>query len=178
MSYREFTNSFLPYKPHDSAELKLRHYLKIDQDDVIWEKLLELDIFNAEKIVGLKDATPAQILQRILMDSWTLNEEDKDMIVMYHKFGFEINGVKKQIESNMVVVGEDQTYTAMAKTVGLPVAMATLDILNNRIKKPGVQLPISKEVYDPILKELEEYGVIFNEKEMPYLGYNPHNLGA
>ena len=91
---------------------------------------------------------------------------------------FSINGVKKQIESNMVVVGEDQTYTAMAKTVGLPVAMATLDILNNRIKKPGVQLPISKEVYDPILKELEEYGVIFNEKEMPYLGYNPHNLGA
>lgn len=178
MSYRDFTNSFLPYKPHDSVELKLRHYLKIDQDDVIWEKLLELDIFNASKIVGIKDATPAQILQRILMDSWTLSEHDKDMIVMYHKFGFELNGVKKQIESNMVVIGEDQTYTAMAKTVGLPVAMATLAILNGRIKSPGVQLPISKEVYDPILKELKNYGIIFNEKEVPYLGYNPHNLGA
>lgn len=178
LSYRDFTNSFLPYKPHDSVELKLRHYLKIDQDDVIWDKLLELDIFNGEKVVGLKNATPAQILQRILMDSWTLNKEDKDMIVMYHKFGYELNGVKKQIESNMVVVGEDQTYTAMAKTVGLPVAMATLDILNKRIRKPGVQLPISKEVYDPILKELEDYGIRFNEKEMAYLGYNPHNLGA
>lgn len=178
MSYRDFTNSFLPYKPHDSVELKLRHYLKIDQDDVIWEKLLELDIFNASKIVGIKDATPAQILQRILMDSWTLTENDKDMIVMYHKFGFELDGVKKQIESNMVVIGEDQTYTAMAKTVGLPVAMATLDILNGRIKSPGVQLPISKEVYDPILKELENYGIRFNEKEVSYLGYNPHNLGA
>jgi len=178
MSYREFTNSFLPYKPHDSVELKLRHYLKIDQDDVIWEKLLELDIFNGSKIVGIKDATPAQILQRILMDSWTLAEDDKDMIVMYHKFGFELNGVKKQIESNMVVIGEDQTYTAMAKTVGLPVAMATLDILNGKIKSPGVQLPITKEVYDPILEELENYGIEFNEKEVPYLGYNPHNLGA
>ena len=178
MSYRDFTNSFLPYKPHDSVELKLRHYLKIDQDDVIWEKLLELDIFNATKIVGIKDATPAQILQRILMDSWTLAQDDKDMIVMYHKFGFELNGAKKQIESNMVVVGEDQTYTAMAKTVGLPVAMATLDILNGKIKTPGVQLPISKEVYEPILKELEEYGIEFKEKEVVYLGYNPHNLGA
>ncbi len=178
MSYRDFTNSFLPYKPHDSVELKLRHYLKIDQDDVIWEKLLELDIFNASKIVGIKDATPAQILQRILMDSWKLSEHDKDMIVMYHKFGFELNGVKKQIESNMVVIGEDQTYTAMAKTVGLPVAMATLAILNGRIKSPGVQLPISKEVYDPILKELKNYGIIFNEKEVPYLGYNPYSLGA
>ena len=58
---------------------------------------------------------------------------------------------KRQIESNMVVLGEDQTYTAMAKTVGLPVAMATLDILNGKIKSPGVQLPITKEVYDPIL---------------------------
>ena len=178
MSYRDFTNSFLPYKPHDSVELKLRHYLKIDQDDVIWDKLLELDIFNGSNIVGLKDATPAQILQKILMDSWTLKEEDKDMIVMYHKFGFEMDGEKRQIESNMVVLGEDQTYTAMAKTVGLPVAMATLDILNGKIKSPGVQLPISKEVYDPILKELEEYGIQFNEKEVPYLGYNPHNLGA
>ncbi|MDN3642136.1 saccharopine dehydrogenase C-terminal domain-containing protein [Lutimonas halocynthiae] len=178
MSYREFTNSFLPYKPHDSAELKLRHYLKIDQDDVIWEKLLELDIFNADKIVGIKDATPAQILQKILMDSWTLQEEDKDMIVMYHKFGFEIDGEKRQIESNMVVLGEDQSYTAMAKTVGLPVAIATLSILNGQIKSPGVQLPISKEVYDPILKELENYELLFHEKEVPYLGYNPNNLGA
>ncbi len=178
MSYREFTNSFLPYKPHDSVELKLRHYLKIDQDDVIWEKLLEIDIFNANKIVGLKEATPAQILQKILMDSWTLQKEDKDMIVMYHKFGFEIDGEKKQLESNMVVLGEDQTYTAMAKTVGLPVAIATLNILNGLIKSPGVQLPISKEVYEPILKELENYNLRFIEKEVDYLGYNPHNLGT
>lgn len=178
MSYREFTNSFLPYKPHDSVELKLRHYLKIDQDDVIWEKLLEIGIFNPNKVVGIKEATPAQILQKILMDSWTLSDEDKDMIVMYHKFGFELNGVKRQIESNMVVIGDDQTYTAMAKTVGLPVAMATLDILNGKIVKPGVQIPISKEVYEPILTELEEYGIEFKEKEVDYLGYNPHNLGA
>ena len=78
----------------------------------------------------------------------------------------------------MVVLGEDQTYTAMAKTVGLPVAMATLDILNGKIKNPGVQLPILKEVYNPILEELKDYGIIFKEKEVEYLGYNPHNLGA
>jgi hypothetical protein len=49
---------------------------------------------------------------------WTLQPEDKDMIVMYHKFGYELDGVKKQIDSKMVCIGEDQTYTAMAKTVG------------------------------------------------------------
>ncbi len=178
MTYRDFTNSFLTYKPHDSVELKLRHYLKIDQDDVIWEKLLELDLFNDKKKVGIKDATPAQILQKILMDSWALKEDDKDMIVMYHKFGFEKEGKKRQIESSMVVVGEDQTYTAMAKTVGLPVAMACLQILNGHIHTPGVQLPLKKEMYQDVLTELEKHGIRFVEKEVEYLGYNPYNLGA
>lgn len=175
MSYRDFVNAFLTYSPSDSVELKLRHALKIDQDDIVWDKLVELDVFNANKKVELKKATPAQILQKILMDSWTLEEDDKDMIVMYHKFGYELNGKKHQIDANMVVVGEDQTYTAMAKTVGLPVAMATLAILNKKITTPGVQMPITKEVYKPILNELKDFGIQFNEKEVPYLGYNPLN---
>ncbi len=171
MNYREFVNLFLPYHPTDSVEIKLRHILKIDQDDVVWDKLLELDLFNANKIIGLKNATPAQILEKILTDSWTLEPDDKDMIVMYHKFGYEVNGEKKQIDATMVCIGDDQTYTSMAKTVGLPVAMATLQILNGNITTPGVQLPLNKEVYLPILKELEEYGVIFKEKDVPYKGY-------
>ena len=172
MSYRQFVNSFLPYHPTDSVEIKMRLILKIDQDDIMWDKLLELDLFNPNKKVGLKNATPAQILEKILKDSWTLEPNDKDMIVMYHKFGYELNGKKEQIDSKMVCMGEDQTYTAMAKTVGLPVAMATLLILNGKIKTPGVQLPIREEVYLPILKELEEYGVVFKEEAVPYFGYN------
>lgn len=176
MSYRDFTNCFLAYSPSDSVELKLRHYLKIDQDDIMWDKLLELDLFNPNKKVGIPNATPAQILQKILMDNWTLDEGDKDMIVMYHKFGYEIDGKHKQIDATMVSIGEDRTYTAMARTVGLPVAMATLRILNKQITTPGVQIPIQEEVYTPILKELEEYGIVFKERERDYLGYNPDGV--
>ncbi|PQJ77443.1 saccharopine dehydrogenase family protein [Polaribacter glomeratus] len=176
MSYRDFVNLFLAYSPSDSVELKLRSYLKIDQDDIMWEKLIELDIFNPKKKIGLVNATPARMLQKILEDSWTLQEDDKDMIVMQHLFGYEINGKKFQIESSLVVLGENQTYTAMAKTVGLPVGIAALKILKGEIKNPGVQLPISKEVYDPILKELENYGVQFTERDVTYLGYNPNNV--
>ena len=174
MSYRDFVNSFLPYSPTDSVELKMRHNLKIDQDDIMWEKLEELDLFNAEKKVGLENATPAEILQKILMDKWTLDPEDKDMIVMYHKFGYEINGEKKQIDATMVNIGDDQTHTAMARTVGLPVGIAAIKILNGEISTPGVQLPITKEVYGPILKELELFGIEFHEEEKEYLGYNPY----
>lgn len=178
MSYRSFLNLFLPYSPTDSVELKLRHYLKIDQDDLLWDKLVELDIFNAEKKLGLVDATPAKCLQRILEDKWTLEPNDKDMIVMYHKFGYELDGKLQQIDATMVNIGNNQIETAMARTVGLPVAMATLRILNGEITTPGVQLPIKKEVYTPILKELEEYGVTFKEYKVPYLGYNPNNVAG
>lgn len=178
MSYREFVNLFLPYSPTDSVELKLRHYLKIDQDDIMWEKLIELDLFSGSKTITLHNATPAQALQEILEESWTLGTQEKDMIVMYHKFGYELNGVKKQLDANMVVLGENRTHTAMAKTVGLPVAMATLNILNKKISTPGVQIPISKEVYEPILKELETYGITFNEFQVPYLGYNPDSVAS
>jgi saccharopine dehydrogenase-like NADP-dependent oxidoreductase len=176
MSYRDFVNAFLPYSPTDSVELKFRHALKIDQDDIVWDKLLELDLFSNKKMVELKKATPAQILQKILEDSWTLQDHEKDMIVMYHKFGYELDGKKHQIDATMVTLGEDKVYTAMSKTVGLPVAIAALAILNEKIVTPGVQIPITKEVYEPILKELEAYGITFNEIEVPYLGYNPLNL--
>jgi len=172
MTYREFVNSFLPYSPTDSVELKLRHNLKIDQDDIMWEKLLELDLFNNHKTIGIESATPAQALQKILEEKWLLSSEDKDMIVMYHKFGYQLNGEKKQIDSTMVCIGKDQTETAMAKTVGLPVGIAARKILKKEINTPGVHLPISKEVYQPILEELQENGIIFKEKQTNYLGYN------
>lgn len=176
LSYREYVNLFLPYSPTDSIELKLRHSLKIDQDDSIWKKLKEIDLFNGKKYLEIKNATPAQALQKILMEKWALAKEDKDMIVMYHKFGYELNGKNYQIDSSMVTIGEDQTYTAMSKTVGLPVAIAALQILNKKITTPGVLRPIDKEVYKPILEELETYGVQFNEEKKEYLGYNPDNL--
>jgi saccharopine dehydrogenase-like NADP-dependent oxidoreductase len=176
LSYREFTNLFLPYHPTDSVEIKMRLQLGIEQDDSMWDKLIELDLFNPTKKVGLKNATPAQILEKILSDQWALAPQDKDMIVMYHKFGFELNGIEQQIDAKMVCLGDDQTYTAMAKTVGLPVAMAALLILNGKITTPGVQLPIRKEVYEPILEELEQYGIHFVETVMPYVGYNPDKV--
>ncbi|WP_228853675.1 saccharopine dehydrogenase family protein [Aegicerativicinus sediminis] len=176
MTYREFVNTFLPYHPTDSVELKFRHALKIDQDDTVWEKFEELDLFSDKKKVGLSKATPAQILQKILEDSWTLKEKDRDMIVMYHKFGYELDGKMHQIDSTMVTLGEDSTYTAMAKTVGLPLGIATLLILNEKITTPGVLMPLAKEVYEPIMKELKEYDITFTEKKVPYLGYNPLNL--
>ncbi len=165
MTYRQFVNSFLSYNSHDSVELKFRYQLRIEQDDYIWEKLVWLGIFEDTKI-GIKDATPAQILQQILEDKWTLSPNDKDMIVMWHKLNYSLNGQDKEIRSHVTYIGKDQTFTAMSDTVGLPVAICAKMILNKSIKLKGVHLPIHKEIYLPVLKELETYGIVFKEKQV------------
>lgn len=164
MTHREFINLFLPYNPNDSVELKLRHYLNLAHDEIeLFEKLEWLDLFK-DIPVGLKNATPAQVLQKILERKWTLDPEDKDMIVMWHKFIYTLNGELVEKHASMVVKGDDQQHTAMAKTVGLPLGIATKMLLTGKIKEPGVHIPIKKSIYLPILKELEEYGINFHEK--------------
>ena len=170
MTNRDFINSFLAYNPHDSVELKLRHYLGIEQDDYILEKLVWLDLFEDKKI-GLKNATPAQILQKILQNKWSLREEDKDMIVMWHKFNFSQKGVDKEIRSHMVYIGKDTQFTAMSDTVGLPLGIAAKLLLSGKIKGRGVKLPIEREIYLPVLSELEQLGITFEEKEVPPVFY-------
>lgn len=170
MSYRQFTNLFLAYNPHDSVELKLMHYLNIPQDSELMEKLTWLGLFE-DRPIGLEKATPAQILQKLLEEKWALGEGEKDMIVMYHKLGYRLAGEEKMLESYMVTLGRNRQETAMARTVGLPVAIAVRNILAGNIHTPGVQIPISREIYQPMLQELAEYGIAFSEKEVPYRGY-------
>ena len=163
MTYRDFINSFLRYNTHDSVELKLRHYLRIEQDDYIWDKLLWLGIFENTKI-GIKNATPAQILQKILQGKWSLSDEDKDMIVMWHKINYTFENNQKELISHMEYIGKDSVLTAMSDTVGLPLGIAAKMILNDKIKMRGVILPTEKEIYSSVLPELESYGVKFKEK--------------
>lgn len=163
MTHRDFINSFLAYNPWDSVELKFRYYMKIDQDDNIWEKLEWLGLFERTPIGLKKDATPAQILQRIMEKKLNLLPEDKDMIVMYHKIGYSLDGENREVNSSLVVIGKDQTYTAMSDTVGLPLGIFLKHLLRGNIKSKGVSLPIKAEVYNPVLDELVKYGVEFKE---------------
>jgi saccharopine dehydrogenase-like NADP-dependent oxidoreductase len=166
MTHREFVNSFLAYNLNDSVELKVMHYLRISQDDDEYmERLQWLGLFTDE-LVGLEKGTPAQILQHILEKKWTLEPEDKDMIVMWHKFGYKQDGEAKEINASMVMIGKNQDETAMAMTVGLPLAIIAKHILKGNINRTGVELPIYKEVYEPVLAELETLGCHFHEEQV------------
>ncbi|MDA1121337.1 MAG: saccharopine dehydrogenase NADP-binding domain-containing protein [Bacteroidetes bacterium] len=166
MTHREFINSFLYYNPEDSVELKLAHYLNINLEAEVMFKLKWLGIFEHTPI-GLESGTPAQILEHILKKKWTLNANDKDMIVMWHKFDFiNTDGQKKQLQSHMVVEGNNERETAMSMTVGIPLGIAAKLILTGKIITSGVRIPNEKDLYEPILNELESYGIAFTENEV------------
>ncbi len=106
----------------------------------------------------------ALLLQNILEKKLAMQPQDKDMIVMLHEIEYETGDEKKQIRSCLIVKGDDQKHTAMAKTVGLPLGIAAKLILQNKIKLKGLHIPVAKEIYEPVLAELELSQIKFNEE--------------
>ena len=162
MNYSDFFNSFIDVRNRDIKSYLKSHFRV--SDDVI-SKVEWLGFFNQINL-GLEKGTPAQILEKILESKWLLKKDDKDMIVMQHQFIYDIDGEEHELHSSFVLLGEDQTYTGMSKTVGLPVGIATKLILNGVIKSTGVRVPVSKDIYKPVLEELEQYGIRFIEEEI------------
>lgn len=168
-SWADYTNSFLPSSTL-TVKNNLANYLQFT-NNVIADKLEWLGIFSDEKIFTVGElpvkTSPAQILQKLLEVKWRLNDNDKDICVMLHLLEYELGDKKYLIQSSMVTTGIDGIHTAMAKTVGLPAAIAAKMILNTDLTGSGVILPVTKNFYDPILKELEEeHHIIFHEVPM------------
>lgn len=156
-----------------------RSFLKqfISVDDAVLEKELlnrfenNKDVQTYFQALGLLDQTPiyagpgtaAHILQTIIEQKWKMQPEDKDRIVMIHRINYVLDGKQHSIQSSLLVDGEDAERTAMAKTVGLPLAIAINLFLQNSISQRGVIIPVTKELYAPILDKLATFGIVFNE---------------
>jgi saccharopine dehydrogenase (NADP+, L-glutamate forming) len=165
ITYRQFINLFLNYDEELSVEEKICAKFSINMESDIIFRLKWLGLFENIK-VAMKAATPAQILQKILVEKWVLDKDDKDLIVMQHQFEYEKLFKKYRITSSLVVIGIDTVHTAMAITVGTPLAIAAKLLLTGKLNVKGVHTPVKKELYEPILEELEAYGIKFTEEEI------------
>jgi saccharopine dehydrogenase-like NADP-dependent oxidoreductase len=163
MTYRDFTNSFLAYNIVDPVEQKLASYLNLDPDGEIMNKLEWLGLFE-QKNAAIQDQTPARVLQALLEEKLSLDPGDKDMIVMQHQVEYLLGEERQRKVSSMAIIGEDSVHTAMSKTVGLPVAIAAKLILQGKISLRGVHIPIHREIYEPVMKELDDFGIRFTEE--------------
>ncbi len=159
---RTFINSFLPYNDTLSVEEKWEKACKqfgvTDFDRYKW-----LGLFENDQALGIDNATPAQILEKILVSKWVMEPNDKDMLVMVHQFEYQLDGQNFFLESSMVNIGDDNVHTAMSKTVGYPLGICAKLVLLDQIKLRGVLLPTHAEIYLPVLEELKELGIRFTE---------------
>ncbi|HVS97050.1 MAG TPA: saccharopine dehydrogenase C-terminal domain-containing protein [Puia sp.] len=136
-----------------------------------------VDTENREQLefLGLFDRTPvpltartsADILQHVLETRLAMQPADRDMIVMIHEIAFEREGRNYQARSTLVVKGEDSLHTAMARTVGLPLGIAAVLVLDGRIPLTGLHIPILPEIYEPVLEALSRQDIRFDHTVHP-----------
>lgn len=123
----------------------------------------QLGIFENE-LLPAQANTSAKVLQMLLEKNWMMKDTDRDMILMLHEFKYDLNKQSHNLNSSLVVKGENSLRTAMAKTVGLPLGIAAKLILENKINLQGLHIPITPEIYEPVLKELSLHEIQFKEE--------------
>ncbi len=167
MRYRELVEAFVP-QGYGSLRDRVAKHLRIPSDSEVMDKIAWLGLLGGRKI-GLDQASPADILEHLLLEKWRLQPEDKDMVIMQHEYEYELDGQRRLLTSTLVQKGQDAAHTAMTRLVGLPLGICTKLILDGTIRTPGVRIPVSEEVYNPVLAELEKLGVYFveSEQELP-----------
>lgn len=162
MTYRDLLSSFLPGE--GKTEDRLMDFILSKNKKEIFEKIKWLGFFeNIPLPEGQR--SPAAFLQFLLENKWKLEPGDCDRIVMQHEFKYRVGKNNFIRYSSLITDGDDETNTAMAKTVGLPLAIACKLLFENKIKIRGVQMPVMKEIYEPVLAELKNLGIQFNEHE-------------
>lgn len=149
----------------DDVKNRAAAYLahKMHEANLTLKQLFFLGLDDQDTVVNKGFCSPADILQFAVERKLSLRPYDKDMIVMLHEFEYELNGKKEGVRSSLIVKGENNLRTAMAKTVGLPLGIAARLILNGKIKLNGLHIPTHKEIYEPVLNELERFEIKFSE---------------
>ncbi|PSR53352.1 saccharopine dehydrogenase [Adhaeribacter arboris] len=164
-TYAQWLESYLPASSENLPLLtRLANYLNLPENSAEMEALQFLGLLENE-LINLENVTPAQILEQRLIQKLPLQPTDKDLVVMQHEFKYKLGNENRRLKSALVVIGQNATYTAMAKTVGLPLGMAARFILQNKNFLTGVHIPTHPEIYEPILAELKKLGILFTEQE-------------
>ncbi len=139
--------------------------LKMHEANLSMKQLFFLGMDDETTVINKGLCSAADVLQFIFETKLALQPEDKDLVVMLHEIDYNLNGTEHSVKSSLVVTGEDALHTAMAKTVGLPLGIAAKLIVEDQLKLTGLHIPTSATIYEPVLKELEQHRIVFNEEE-------------
>lgn len=148
----------------EAMRMQVAQKLNVLPGGVTMKMLTWLGLFSNQPITN-RDQSSGEILLSILLDKWAMKPTDKDMVVMQHKVEYLFRKQPVNLTSTMVIKGEDREFSAMAKTVGLPMGILARMVMTKNMKLPtGVLIPNMPALYKPILKELEHHGITFREE--------------
>ncbi len=130
------------------------------------ERLSWLGLFEERKL-GVSQGAAIDVLATLMTERMSYRAGERDMIVLHHEFLAEYpGGQRRQIWSSLIDFGIPNGDTAMARTVSLPAAIATRLLLEGEIRISGVVIPLLPELYGPILRELEQLGIVCSERSL------------
>jgi len=165
LTYHDLMEAFLGISQHTgSVKDRISKMIETEPDSEIMQKLEWLGLFSKRRI-KVQNGTPALILENLLLEKWALQPDEKDMVIMQHVFEYEQQRKKRKLTSTLVMKGENGYETAMSRLVGLPLGIFVKLLMLDKISTTGVNIPTMPEVYEPVMKELEDYGVKFLEQE-------------
>lgn len=171
-TYAEWLSAYLPYRRDENIEVATATFIGTEVDSPIMDRLRYVGLFSTENI-PLSEASPAEILLDLLSKRWVFQPDDTDLLVMVHEFAYSLNGKSFLRKTGLAYEGMDHEHTAISQTVGFPAGIAIKLILEKVITTPGVHIPVGKEIYEPVMAELDELGIHFEEVEEEIEGYKP-----
>jgi saccharopine dehydrogenase-like NADP-dependent oxidoreductase len=161
LSYAQLTARLVGSEGHN-LRAALAAYLDLSLDSPVLDHLAWLGLLGSDPLPAGATA-PIDILTATMLEKMRYQPGERDMLILRHEFLAEYADRRERITSTMIDFGIPNGYTSMARTVGLPAAVAAAMILRGEISLVGVQIPVVPEIYEPVLAELEAQGIRFVE---------------
>ncbi len=165
LTYKDFLKKLMNSPAEEDIKKSLSAHLNIEENSDIIQRYEWLGLLSDEPLPLEKDS-PLNILGAKMLEKLQYEEGERDMIMLQHQFIASYPGDKKEkITSTLIDFGIPHGDSSMGRTVGLPAAISTKLILEGKIEKTGVHIPVTPEIYIPILQELKELDIAFKEKK-------------
>jgi saccharopine dehydrogenase-like NADP-dependent oxidoreductase len=164
ITYRKMMADMVEAKDDANLEKKVAEKLKLDRNSEVMKRFEWLGLFSDKKVPDFDNRL--DILSELLQEKLVFKNKEKDMLILQHKFTVEnADKTKDLITSTLIDFGEALKESSMARTVSLPLAIGVRFMAEGKFNLIGVQIPIHKQIYEPVLKELETLGIKMDEKK-------------
>jgi saccharopine dehydrogenase-like NADP-dependent oxidoreductase len=140
----------------------VRDFLGLEDDSFVLDNLEWLGLFS-DAPLPVAGGAPIDILTACMLEKMRYEDNERDMLVMQHEFVATYPGRTEEITSTMIDFGIPGGDSSMSRTVGLPAAIATKLILDGAITRKGVVVPVTADIYEPVLAELDQLGIRLEE---------------